>query len=380
MRTRRLQPSAEASAAAVRCYAHAGRWSHVVATLAQMRENGTAPVVGMYRALDEARRRGAGVPDEEDYDVGRASDGAAVTQLRQASHDEAMHFLFAQVPLALEVKYEDKDVLVVNKPAGCVVQPGRSWEYWSGTLTHAVLAHCCRPEAEGQPADWRPTVVHRLDKETSGVMVLAKTELAARSLREEFAERTVKRTYFALLSGCPLPAGGAGGRVETAIGPDPAPGARRMAALPLGDSTGKFAASRYKCLETFAGGVLSLVDFRLETGRTHQVRVHAAHLGCPLAGDVTYMCDKDVERADHAVEAGVSPNVVEALALLKQQGHLLHAGGLGFVHPRSGEAMAFEAGLPAHFMKVVGLLRPDSAALPRGHERKGRAAAPEGLL
>lgn len=354
MRAQRKHSSAAAFAAAVECYAHAGRWSHVVATLAQMREDGVAPVAGVYRALDRARRCGAGEPDEEDR--GGSSD-TAVAERRMADYDEAMHFLFALTPLPLEVEFEDTDVIVVNKPADCVVQPGRTWEFWSGTLAHAVLAHCCCPEAAVHAADWRPTVVHRLDKETSGVMVLAKTELAARSLRVEFAERTVKRVYFALLHGCPLPTGSAAERVETSIGPDPAPGARRMAALPLEDATGKFAASRYRCLESLVEGRLSLVEFRLETGRTHQVRVHAAHLGCPLAGDAKY--DPE-DRIAQAVEAGVSPDALEALALVAQQEgreQLLHAGGLGFVHPRSGEPITFEAGLPAHFERVLGLLR-----------------------
>lgn len=295
----RPRPSAAEYAAAVARGAAAGAWRDVVRTLERMRRDGVAPVAGVYRALDRARRRG------EDND--------------------AMRFLFAETPRPLDIVFEDGEVLVVNKPSGVVVQPGRSWAFWSGTLAHAVMAHCCRDE--GPADDWRPGVVHRLDKETSGLVVLAKTALAARSLRAEFAARGVKRVYLALLHGSPLETEG---RVETHIAPDPT--LRRMAALPL-DGEGAYAASRYRCIEKLEE--YSVVEFRLETGKTHQVRVHALYLGCPLAGDATY--------------GGAGP----------LDPFLLHAGGLGFVHPRSRELLAFEAGLPPHFERVFVKLRRD---------------------
>ena len=151
-----------------------------------------------------------------------------------------------------------------------------------------------------------------------------------------------------------------------------------MAVLPLAaaskkESGPKFAATRYRCLESLVGGRLSLVEFKLETGRTHQVRVHAAHLGCPLAGDSTYD-DQDEERVALAVEAGVSADVHEALGLLREEGQLLlHAGGLGFEHPRSGKRMQFTAPLPPAFEHILGLLRKNGCAEDAGGGGGGAA-------
>ncbi len=360
MRSARIRPSAEASSACCVCFVECECWDLVVSTLDSMRADGVAPVAGMFRALDRARRRncGAGLSEEHRPTTHNAADSQS--QHREAEYGTAMHYLFAQEPPPLDIQFEDADIIVVNKPVDCVVQPGRAWKYWSGTLAHAVLAHCCRPGAPDQKSDWRPTVVHRLDKGTSGVMVLAKTKLAATALRQAFADHTIDRVYQALLYGCPTGDGDtAGSRLETCIGPDVSAKSRRMAVLPLAAAaakTGKFAASFYRCMERLAGGYLSLSEFKLETGRTHQVRVHAAHLGCPLAGDVTY--DPNAEdRVIQAVEAGVSAKVVEAAILLEEQGQLLHAGQLGFAHPRSGEWMRFAASRPPAFERVLGLLR-----------------------
>lgn len=338
-----------------------------MSTLDSMRADGVAPAAGMFRALNGARLSGTrvselGVPEQNVSERRHTAHNDATTQsmIRDADYDTAMRFLFAQDPHPLDIQYEDADIIVVNKPAGCVVQPGRSWTYWSGTLSHAVLAHCCRPGEPDQKSDWRPTVVHRLDKGTSGVMVLAKTQMAATSLRQAFAEHSIDRVYQALLYGCPSGDGdAAGGRLETCIGPDVSAKSRRMAVLPLAAAsakTGKFAASFYRCLESLAGGYLSLSEFKLETGRTHQVRVHAAHLGCPLAGDVTYD-PKAEDRVVSAVDAGVSVKVLEAIKLLERHGQLLHAGQLGFAHPRSGEWMRFTASRPAAFERGLRLLR-----------------------
>lgn len=393
MRAAGNRPSAAAFSACCNCFVKNGRWGLVVSTLAAMRADGVAPVAGIFCALDRARRCGAAACTCT-ADAGSSIAAAAMSR-RSVEYSTAMEYLFAETPSPLDVRFEDEDLLVVNKPVGCVVQPGRNWRYWSGTLAHATLAHCCRPGQPDRPLDWRPTVVHRLDKGTSGVMVLAKTELAARALRVEFAERTVDRVYQALLHGSPtLQAGSSsnssggsadngyggdgGGRLETCIGPDLAAGGRRMAVLPLTaaskkESGPKFAATRYRCLESLVGGRLSLVEFKLETGRTHQVRVHAAHLGCPLAGDSTYD-DQDEERVALAVEAGVSADVHEALGLLKEEGQLLlHAGGLGFEHPRSGKRMQFTAPLPPAFEHILGLLRKNGCAEDAGGGGGGAA-------
>lgn len=353
-----VRSSAKAFSACCVCFVEAGRWSLVISTLDAMRTAGIAPVAGMFRALDRARRLGAGTVDVDDTSPHWTDTelGVAAQSRREAEYAAAMEYLFAHQPQPLDIQFEDSDVIVVNKPVECVVQPGRAWRYWSGTLAHAVLAHCCRSGQPDQPSDWRPTVVHRLDKGTSGVMVLAKTELAARSLRLAFAERTVHRVYQALLH-CSPP--GEDGRLETLIGPDQSANSRRMMVLPLTTTTagtGKFAASRYRCLERLACDKLSLVEFKLETGRTHQVRVHAAALGCPLAGDSTY--DPNVEdRVLQAIEAGMSTESLEALVLLEQHGQQLHAGELGLTHPRSGEWMRFTAPLPPAFEHILCLLR-----------------------
>lgn len=359
MRAVEIRPSAEALCSCCVCFVECERWALVVSTLDSMRADGVAPAAGMFRALDSARRCVV-LSDTEDGSRAHNCDvGTQSSSHRGADYAAAMGYLFLEEPPPLDVQFEDADIIVVNKPVGCVVQPGRAWKYWSGTLAHAVLARCCRPGEPHQNPDWRPTVVHRLDKGTSGIMVLAKTHVAACALRQAFAERSVDRVYHALLYGCLSDSEDAtGGRLETCIGPDLSANSRRMAALPLAaaaTTTAKFAASHYRCLERLAGGYLSLAEFKLETGRTHQVRVHAAHLGCPLAGDDTY--DPMAEdRVMQAVEAGATAIVIEVAALMEQQGLLLHAGQLGFAHPRSGEWMRFAAPRPAAFERVVGLL------------------------
>ncbi len=234
------------------------------------------------------------------------------------------------IPFA--ILHEDADLIVLDKPAGLVVHPAPGNE--SGTLVNALLAHC----GEGLPGiggERRPGIVHRLDKDTSGVMVVAKTELALDKLGAAFAARDLDRAYLALAWGLPAPAVG---EIEGAVGRDPRD-RKRMAVVARG---GKPALTRYKMLHTWQGA--SLLECRLATGRTHQIRVHLASRGHPLIGDPVYL-----RRIPAA--ARLLPSDARA-ALLDFPRQALHAASLGFQHPRTGEAMHFASPLP-----------PDMAAL-----------------
>lgn len=229
-------------------------------------------------------------------------------------------------PIALAVVYEDDDVLVVDKPAGMVVHPGAGRS--SGTLAAAVLAHAPRVAGVGGPR--RPGIVHRLDKDTSGLLVIAKTPRAYDSLTAQLAARAVTRRYLAVVHGR---VGLTEGVVEAPIGRDPRH-RQRMAVRPAGQ--GRPAVTHYRVLERFAG--FTYLELRLGTGRTHQIRVHLASLGHPVVGDVTY------GRA-----RGKSPVPLEGLAL--------HAAGLAFLHPVTHQRMEFAAPLPARMERLLAHLR-----------------------
>lgn len=215
----------------------------------------------------------------------------------------------------LAVLFEDDDLLVVDKPAGQYVHPSPG--HLTGTLVNAALAHA--PQMAGVGSVERPGVVHRLDADTSGVMVLAKTQRAYLALRQAFVSHTaVTKTYLAVVRGTPKPRKG---RLETLIGRKPWD-AKRMAVVPEG-ADGKRAVTRWEVLGR--NGDVSLVEFTIETGRTHQIRVHAAHLGHPIVGDRLY------GDAASARAAGRT---------------LLHAVELRFPHPVTGKPMVFAAEPP----------------------------------
>ncbi len=221
----------------------------------------------------------------------------------------------------LEVLYEDEDLIVLDKPPGLVVHPGAG--NLTGTLVHRVVAHYPEMASVGGPG--RPGIVHRLDQGTSGVMVLARTTTAYRSLSEAFAQRRVVKTYLAIAYGRFRQSSG---RIDTPVGRHPQR-RKEMAVRP----SGKRALTHFKVLECLEG--LSVVEVDLGTGRTHQIRVHLKSLGHPLVGDPTYGEKRwkgQPRLQQRALRAFLRP--------------ALHAWKLGFSHPRDGREMLFEATVP----------------------------------
>lgn len=243
--------------------------------------------------------------------------GREVILLDAVADAPAVSELPEDIPLT--VVFEDDFLLVINKPAGLVVHPGNG--NWTGTLMNALLHHV--PEVEAIP---RAGIVHRLDKDTSGLLVVAKTLEAQTDLVRQLQARTVKRQYFALAAG-PIERAGI---VDAPIGRHPTQ--RIKMAVVAG---GRPAITRYRVIERFA--TCTLVECFLETGRTHQIRVHMASLGHPLVGDPVY--------------GRVSPK----LPPFARQA--LHAARLGLVHPASGESMRWEADLPEDFASLLAELR-----------------------
>lgn len=237
-------------------------------------------------------------------------------------------------PIALTVLYEDSDLLVLDKPAGLVVHPAPGNP--DGTLVNALLAHC-GPGFTGIGAERRPGIVHRLDKDTSGVMVVAKTQLANDKLTAAFANRDLDRAYKALCWGQPSPAAG---EIEGAIGRDRRD-RKRMAVVTQG---GKPALTYYRTLQSWQGS-LALLECKLATGRTHQIRVHLATRGHPIVGDPLYL------RRVPAVARSIAAPLRDRLLDFPRQA--LHAFKLGFRHPRTGQTLCFETELPADMASLI---------------------------
>jgi 23S rRNA pseudouridine1911/1915/1917 synthase len=247
------------------------------------------------------------------------------------------------------ILYEDRDLIVLDKPAGLVVHPAPGNR--DGTLVNALLAHC-GPGFTGIGAEKRPGIVHRLDKDTSGVMVVAKTQLANDVLTAAFAARDLERTYIALCWGLPNPLSG---EIEGAIGRDKRD-RKRMTVVSHG---GKAALTRYRVIRTFwshGNPSVALVECRLATGRTHQIRVHMASSGHPIVGDPVYL-------RRIPADARFVPDPLRR-ALLDFPRQALHAASLGFHHPRTGEMLRFATPLPADMAELVAQLE---AGLPAAH-------------
>lgn len=240
--------------------------------------------------------------------------------------------------MPLDIVYEDQDILVINKPRGVVVHPAPG--HGRGTLVNAILAHC--PDLGAINDVVRPGVVHRLDKDTTGLLVVAKNEEAYRALVQDMKERRITREYLALVHGQPP----GQGVIDAPVGRHPVH-RKRMAVVERG---GRRAVTHYKVLERFPAGErgagagggsghgpgYALIAVVLETGRTHQIRVHMAHIGHPVAGDPTYGCKQNP---------------------LGLPGQALHAFRLALRHPRTGDSMEFEAPLPPDLTAVIERLR-----------------------
>src|SRR6266567_3769810 len=228
-------------------------------------------------------------------------------------------------PIPLDVLFEDNDLIVINKPAGLVVHPGAG--HREHTLVNALLSHC--PTLSGIGGKERPGIVHRLDKETSGCLVVAKNDQAHRELSRQFGERVVEKIYLALVAGKLRKEAGV---IEEKIGRHPVHRQRMSAASPRG----RPAKTEYRVVRS--GDQASLLECRLHSGRTHQIRVHLHHLGHPLLGDKVYA----------ARPAEDFPR------------QMLHAWKLGFRHPYSGEWKSFEAPLPDDFTTAMKMIRGSS--------------------
>jgi 23S rRNA pseudouridine1911/1915/1917 synthase len=245
--------------------------------------------------------------------------------------------------IRLSIVHEDPDLIVIDKPAGLVVHPAAGNP--DGTLVNALLAHC--KDLAGVGGVMRPGIVHRLDKDTSGLLVVAKNERAMRSLAKQFSAHAVERAYNAVIWGAPRQREG---RVEGNLGRNPFD-RKRIAVL---REQGKPARTRYRVLESYgapARPFASLLECRLETGRTHQIRVHLAHVGHPLLGDATYGRARTPPRPKSAAEEAA---FAAAHGFTRQA---LHAGVLGFHHPSLQRKMRFESPWPEDFSGLVRALR-----------------------
>jgi 23S rRNA pseudouridine1911/1915/1917 synthase len=221
----------------------------------------------------------------------------------------------------LEIFYEDKDVLVVNKPSGMVVHPAPG--HANGTLVNGLMAHC--KDLSGINGVLRPGIVHRIDKDTSGLLMVAKNDMAHESLVNQLVEKTVTRKYKAIVHGV-IPHDF--GTIDAPLGRDP----KERQSMTVVDN-GKHAVTHFNVLERFKD--FTFIECQLETGRTHQIRVHMKYIGYPLAGDPKYGPKKTLDI----------------------DGQALHAGILGFIHPRTKEYLEFEAPLPADFEDLLDKLR-----------------------
>ncbi|ACA54597.1 RluA family pseudouridine synthase [Clostridium botulinum] len=222
----------------------------------------------------------------------------------------------------LDVIYEDKDVIVVNKPQEMVVHPAPG--VYSGTLVNALLHHC--KDLSGINGVARPGIVHRIDKDTSGILVVAKNDISHNNLAAQFKEHSISRVYMALVEGIIK---NEQGTIEAPIGRHPVDRIK-MAVV----KDGRHAVTHYKVIKRFKNH--TLVECRLETGRTHQIRVHMSHIMHPLVGDPVYGYKKQ---------------------RFNLKGQMLHAKLLGFIHPTTGQYVEFESELPEYFKKIIKILK-----------------------
>lgn len=239
--------------------------------------------------------------------------------------------------IPLDIVYEDEDVIVINKPAGMVVHPG--YNNYSGTLVNALVYHFSQlPQMPGN--DGRPGLVHRIDKDTSGLLLISKNEHAMTYLARQFFDHSIKRSYLALVWGDVAEDGTATGYIGRSAKD------RRVMEIYDDEAKGKWAVTHYRVLERL--NYVTLIECRLETGRTHQIRAHMKHLGHPLFNDAVYGGDKIVRGTIFSKYKQFVENCFE---LMPRQA--LHAQSLGFIHPAKRSQFEFEVALPADFASVL---------------------------
>ena len=243
--------------------------------------------------------------------------------------------------IPLDIIYEDDDLLVINKPIGMVVHPGAGNP--DKTLVNALLHHC-KGNLSGINGELRPGIVHRIDKDTSGLLVVAKNDMAHNNLAKQFEEHSIQRTYLAFVWGMMKPIHG---RIETFIGRSKYNRQKMSADV----ASGKDAITNYKTLEIFKGKNIpdiSLIECKLETGRTHQIRVHLAHKKNPILGDQMYGSKmRKIRDIDPALQ-----HIIEKINF-----QALHAQSLGFIHPTSGEELFFTTELPQDLLNLKKMLK-----------------------
>lgn len=222
--------------------------------------------------------------------------------------------------MVLDILYEDADIILINKPKGMVVHPAAGHD--TGTLVNGLMYHC-RDGLSGINGVMRPGIVHRIDMDTTGVLIVCKNDMAHNSIAEQLKEHSITRRYFAIVHGVIKTDEGT---VDAPIGRHPVDRKK----MSINEKNGRQAITHYRVLERFRQ--FTYVECQLETGRTHQIRVHMASIGHPLLGDAVY-----------------GP----AKAPYKLQGQTLHAGVLGIIHPRTGEYMEFSAPLPEYFQELL---------------------------
>ena len=244
-------------------------------------------------------------------------------------------------PIALDILYQDRHIVVLNKPAVLVVHPAPG--HRSGTLVNALLYHC--PDLGGIGGEIRPGIVHRLDKDTSGTMVVAKNAQALEILAKQFKTRTVRKKYLALVYGDLKKDEGT---INLPIGRHPVH-RKRMSTV---TRKGRRAETSWRVCEKFKG--ITMLELTLRTGRTHQIRVHCTAMGHPIVGDSVYCPRKSLTKLINR-NSTLPPAVIDRLKKLSRQ--MLHAWRLGIVHPRSGERMTFESPMPQDMEELIDKLR-----------------------
>jgi 23S rRNA pseudouridine1911/1915/1917 synthase len=237
---------------------------------------------------------------------------------------EAVELEIEAEDIPLDIIYEDKDIILINKPKGMVVHPAAG--HYSGTLVNGLMAHC-KEDLSGINGVMRPGIVHRIDMDTTGVLIVCKNDVAHNSIAEQLKEHSIKRKYFAVVHGVLKQDEGT---VNAPIGRHPVDRKK----MSINEKNGREAVTHYRVLERYRQ--FTYIECQLETGRTHQIRVHLASIGHPLLGDSVYGPTKSPYRLN---------------------GQTLHAGVLGIIHPRTGEYMEFSAPLPDYFEDLLRKLR-----------------------